>query len=77
MRKLSSISLVLIAIFMLIIAGCSNSTNTEEKGKFNDGTYEGVSNGHGGEIKATVTVSKDKIEKIEISADGETGSISD
>ena len=31
----------------------------------------------GGEIKATVTVSKDKIEKIEISADGETGSISD
>ncbi|MCB5237421.1 flavocytochrome c [Niallia circulans] len=77
MRKLSSISLVLIAIFMLIIAGCSNSTNTEEKGKFNAGTYEGVSNGHGGEIKATVTVSKDKIEKIEISADGETGSISD
>jgi len=77
MRKLSSISFVLIAIFMLIIAGCSNSTNTEEKGKFNAGTYEGVSNGHGGEIKATVTVSKDKIEKIEISADGETGSISD
>lgn len=77
MRKLSSISFVLIAIFMVIITGCSNSTNTEEKGKFNAGTYKGASNGHGGEIKATVTVSKDKIEKIEISADGETGSISD
>ncbi|MCM3361048.1 MULTISPECIES: flavocytochrome c [Bacillaceae] len=77
MKKLTSISFVFIAIFMLIIAGCSNNTNTEEKGKFNAGTYEGVSTGHGGEIKATVVVSKDKIEKIEISADKETGSISD
>ncbi|NRG33805.1 flavocytochrome c [Niallia circulans] len=77
MKRASSIAFVLLAIFMLIIAGCSNNSNTEEKAKYKAGTYEGVSTGHGGEIKATVTVSKDKIEKIEISADGETGSISD
>ena len=76
MRKKGWLALILIGIFMLAIAGCSSNESTgEEAGKFTPGTYEGISTGHGGEIKAKVTVSKDKIENIEITADDETGSI--
>ncbi|WP_338470723.1 flavocytochrome c [Niallia sp. XMNu-256] len=78
MKKKGWMSLILLGIFMLVVAGCSSNQDTaskEEAGKFTPGTYEGVSTGHGGEIKASVTVSADKIEKIEITADGETGSI--
>lgn len=62
---------------MLVFAGCSTNEETqgESKGKYTAGTYEGVSTGHGGEIKATVKVSKDKIESIEVTAEDETGSI--
>ncbi len=67
---------------MLLVVGCNQEKPANEGaaaagGKFTPGTYEGVSKGHGGEIKATVTVSADKIESIEITADGETGSIGD
>ncbi|MFZ0446757.1 MAG: flavocytochrome c [Bacillus sp. (in: firmicutes)] len=75
MRKKGWLALILIGIFMLAIAGCSSNESAEEAGKFTPGTYEGISTGHGGEIKAKVTVSKDKIENIEITADDETGSI--
>ncbi|WP_428912214.1 flavocytochrome c [Niallia sp. Krafla_26] len=80
MKKKGWLTLILIGIFMLVMAGCSSNgdskkTAGEAEGKYTPGTYEGVSTGHGGEIKATVTVSKDKIESIEISAEGETGSI--
>ena len=82
MKKKGWLTLILLSIFMLVMAGCGSNGNTkktagEAEGKFTPGTYEGVSKGHGGEIIAKVTVSKDKIEKVEITAEGETGSIGD
>jgi len=79
-KKKGWLILILLGLFMLVFAGCSTNeknqdTSGEAKGKYTAGTYEGVSTGHGGEIKATVKVSKDKIESIEITAEDETGSI--
>lgn len=74
-------AILMVGLIMLLVVGCNQEKPDTEgaatAGKFTPGTYEGVSKGHGGEIKATVTVSADKIESIEITADGETGSIGD
>lgn len=78
MRKRSFIGFLVLSLVMALLVGCSQNSAGQDaaaKGKFTPGTYEGVSKGHGGEITAKVTVSADKIEKIEISADDETGSI--
>lgn len=80
MNKKSLIGILILGLIMLLAVGCSpdkSSGDNEEAGKFTPGTYEGISTGHGGEITAKVTVSKDRIENIEITADGETGSIGD
>lgn len=80
MKKKSFIGFLILSLIMVLVAGCGQEKSSganEEAGKFTPGTYEGTSTGHGGEITAKVTVSKDKIEKIEITADGETGSIGD
>lgn len=76
MKKKGLIGILIFSLLLALTVGCSQSKDTGAgETKFTPGTYEGVSTGHGGEIKATVTVSKTKIEKIEITADGETGSI--
>lgn len=72
---------LLIGLIMILAVGCSKGETSKKEaetaGKFTAGTYEGVSKGHGGEIVAKVTVTTDKIESIEISATGETGTIGD
>lgn len=79
--KKSLVAILMVGLIMLLVVGCNQAKPANQGaasgGKFTPGTYEGVSKGHGGEIKATVTVSADKIESIEITADGETGSIGD
>lgn len=76
MKKKGLIGILIFALLLVLTVGCSQNKDTgAEQAKFTPGTYEGVSTGHGGEIKAKVTVSKNKIEKIDITADGETGSI--
>ncbi|MCI5774770.1 MAG: flavocytochrome c [Erysipelotrichaceae bacterium] len=42
---------------------------------YKDGTYEGVGQGHGGDIKASVTVSNGKVVEIEIISQNETETI--
>lgn len=71
-------SLVFILVASLAV-GCSNGgkDTKEEAGKFKPGTYEGVSEGHGGKVTAKVTVTKDEIKEIKIEADDETGNIGD
>lgn len=44
-------------------------------GKFKPGTYEATAKGHGGDVKAIVTLSADAITKIEIDAPKETEGI--
>ncbi|MFC7678846.1 flavocytochrome c [Paenibacillus sp. GCM10028914] len=80
MRKKGLFGILILGLIMLLVVGCGQektADKAEEAGKFTPGTYEGTSSGHGGEITAKVTVSKDTIEKIDISADNETGSIGD
>lgn len=63
------INLFLSSILALTLIGCSN------RGKYKAGTYEGVGKGRNGEIKVSVTVSKDKIESVKITDQKETESI--
>lgn len=51
------------------------STAETEKGKFTPGTYEGEGTGRNGLIKVAVTLSSDKIEKIEVLEQTETEGI--
>ena len=46
-----------------------------KEGGFTPGTYEGTAKGFGGEIKAKVVLSADKIESIEVTGDSETDGI--
>lgn len=78
MKKL--ITSVLVLTMALCFVACSNdsSNNDDEKNEelsFNAGTYEGSAQGYGGEIKATVEVSENKIEKVTIVGEGETQGI--
>ncbi|WP_017470723.1 flavocytochrome c [Amphibacillus jilinensis] len=68
--------LLLVMAAVMLLAACSEDAQSDAN-RFTPGTYEGVSTGHGGEVVAVVTLTEDKIESIDISADGETGSIGD
>lgn len=58
------------------LAACSPKAQTENPAaSFTAGTYEGVAMGYGGDIAVQVTLSSDKIENIEVSADKETPSV--
>lgn len=80
MKKRRHVFILVVSLILLLAAGCGQSdenADTTGDNMFNPGTYEGVSTGHGGEIKAIVTVSSDTIEKIEVEADDETDGIID
>ena len=67
-------AIVLTSAMMLSLAACGTQDNASGS-KFKAGTYEGTAKGFGGDIKATVTLSGDKIEKIEVTGDKETQGI--
>lgn len=73
MMKKGVLSIMVILGLSMLLVACSQSASGEEK--FNAGTYEGVSTGHGGEVIATVTLTEDEIASIDIAAEGETESI--
>ncbi|RYL94671.1 flavocytochrome c [Sporolactobacillus sp. THM19-2] len=73
-HKTVCLILMLFLVAGTILSGCSSNASSDT-GKFDPGTYEGVSKGHGGDVKAKVTVTKDKIKSITVDAKGETGQI--
>lgn len=81
--NLRSKTLVLALILTLmssLLLGCQNETSsgdisTEEL--YKAGTYTGLANGHGGELKLTVTVDESSIKEVEIIEHAETKGIAD
>lgn len=63
-----------------VLAGCStNSTSTAStsSGKMTAGTYTAKADGHNGSVEVSVTVSEDKIEKVEVGENNETSGLAD
>lgn len=72
------ISLLLCMLMILSLAGCgSSSTASQPAGLFKAGTYEGTAKGFNGDITAVVTVSENKIEKIEFKKHQESIGVSE
>lgn len=71
MLKIFYVSLLIVTLLGMSF-GCKSQGT---KGKFTPGTYEGTSEGHGGTITATVTVTTDEITDIKIDAPKETETI--
>lgn len=73
--KLQKLSACVLSVALL--ASCStnqqtSSTPSQQSTKMTAGTYEASSEGHNGAVKVTVTVSEDKIEKVEVGENNET-----
>ena len=83
MRKRISLLLVLGLVLLLVACGGKSSTSSSapassaapEAGKFTPGTYESTAKGYGGEFKVTVTLSSNRIEKIEVGPNNETPAV--
>lgn len=75
MKRLTALLLACALTIGLVGCGSGEKNSKSTAARFKPGTYEGTSKGFNGEIKATVTLSEDKIEKIEVKADGETPTI--
>ncbi|MBM7636452.1 flavocytochrome c [Streptococcus saliviloxodontae] len=54
-----------------------NQLNLPEEVRFEPGTYEVTTEGHNGKLPMEVTLSEERIEKIDIDSSGETSGISD
>ncbi len=71
-------TMLLVVFMMLAIVGCTNNQaddvfkegnengGSESTGVFEPGSYEGVGQGHAGELKVLVTVNENNIEKVEL-----------
>ena len=83
MKKLSALFLALALVFSL--TACTGGTPDGSaqpsgsapvaEGKFTPGTYEGEAKGFGGTIKVAVTLSADRIDKVEVLESTETETI--
>ena len=69
MKKIASLLLA----GLLIVSGCAKTDQGSQL--YTAGTYEVVTQGFGGDMKVAVTVSADKIEKVEVLEHGETQGI--
>lgn len=58
-------------------AGVANQLNEPEEVHFEPGTYHVVTEGHNGKLPMEVTLSEEKIEKIDIDSSGESAGIAD
>lgn len=76
MKKL--MKTLLIGFLIMGMVGTAFGCSTKTKGTtFKAGTYEGVADGHGGKITATVTVTENEITEIKIDAPDETEGLGD
>lgn len=74
-RKTSFLVSLLLVLFLLVIAtGCSNH---QADSNFTPGIYEGVGQGHNGEITVEVEVDSEEILSIEVIDHKESEGISD
>lgn len=55
----------------LLLSGCSTKP-AEETGIYTPGTYNGSAEGFGGKLDVKVTLSANKIEKVEVTSHSET-----
>lgn len=82
MKKLKKIiALMLIAVFILSMAGCNNNASPPEtpdkEGAFKAGTYTAKSKGMNGDVEVEILVSNDLIESVKVLSHTETAGISD
>ncbi len=78
MKKFSALLLAMAMVFSLAACSGGNTNATPSvtpAGKFTPGTYEGEADGFHGPIKVAVTLSADKIEKVEVLEHTETEGI--
>ncbi len=80
MKKLQKVFiLALVSVMALGAFGCGAKEETPDNnattGIFTPGAYTAEEQGHNGPVTVTVTVSEDKIENIDVNADGETQAI--
>ncbi|MDH7483678.1 MAG: FMN-binding protein, partial [Spirochaetales bacterium] len=70
--KTRKVLLVVLAAICLLATACVSIAQ-----RFQPGTYEGIGQGHGGEIKVAVTVSEEKIIDIKVLGMQETAYMGD
>ena len=78
MKKISALLMAGIMAISLAACGQQNAAPQEEPGRFTAGTYEGEEPGFAGDevpIQVSVTLSKDAIDSIEYTAEGETPTV--
>ncbi|SBW09597.1 Fumarate reductase flavoprotein subunit [uncultured Eubacteriales bacterium] len=75
MKRFSALFLAMVMMFTLAACSGGPGGNTPAAGKFTPGTYEGAAEGFHGTVKVAVTLSVDKIEKVEILEQSETEGI--
>ncbi|NLC96566.1 MAG: flavocytochrome c [Erysipelotrichaceae bacterium] len=73
MKKI--LSILLSMMMVLTLSACNTTSSTS--GKFTAGTYTGVASGRNGDITVEVTLSTEKIEKIEVVSHEETAGIAE
>ncbi|MDD3429858.1 MAG: flavocytochrome c [Oscillospiraceae bacterium] len=66
---------LLVCALCFSLAACTKDTDNSTTGKFKAGKYTGTAQGYGGEVTATVVLSKDKIDSITVKGDKETSGI--
>ena len=78
------VAIVMIVVMAFVLMSCSKNKNEEgvtpsvtpsAGGRFTPGTYEGKASGYGGEITATVVLSNDRIESVNVFGPKETENI--
>lgn len=78
------IAIVMICIMTFVLMSCSKekteggatpSVTPSANGRFTPGTYEGKATGYGGEVKATVVLTNDRIESVVVYGPKETENI--
>lgn len=80
MNKLLSLLLVLTLALTLVAcnttpAGSQPAASEATTGKYTPGAYEGTAKGYGGDLKVTVTLGDNQIEKIEVAENKETAGV--
>jgi len=79
MKKFSKLLAVML-IAILVVSGCSKSTNTGSSSgdaAYKAGTYTATAQGNNGEIKVEVVFTEDKIESITVVEHQETPGLGD
>ncbi len=80
MNKLLSLLLVLALGLTMVACNAAPSSNQSAAsaattGKYTPGAYEGTAKGYGGDLKVTVTLGDNQIEKIEVAENKETAGV--